>query len=431
LGRKMAAFPLHPRFSRLFIEASKRGCLHLAVQIAALSQDRSILLPVQNKEEEERRLNALTIPELEESDIYLELKAFQLAEENRFGMDFCRSFGIHAGSARTAARAANQFLAITRRMDLQPEPPEWSDWTQIGKCLLAAFSDQLAKRLDRGTLRCDLVHQRRGTRRRESVVDSEWFIASEIEERNVKGSVQIMLGKNSAVSTDWIEELFSEEIKEHDDLEWDPWQKKVRKLQSKRFRGVAFFEKELMEISKDEAAIVVAQQISQGNIKLKRWNQQVESLIERINFVARHFPEYEISPIENDDRTLIIEQLIYGKTTEKELNQLEVLPAIMDWLSPEQVPMLEINAPEVIKTNGKGKLKIRYEDGKAILSARIQQLYDRSPVLIGNRVPVTYELLAPNYRPVQVTDDLESFWENSYPMIKKELKGRYPRHEWR
>ena len=85
----------------------------------------------------------------------------------------------------------------------------------------------------------------------------------------------------------------------------------------------------------------------------------------------------------------------------------------------------------MLVTEDRGKLKIRYENGRAILSARIQQLYDHPPVLIADRVPVLYELLAPNYRPVQITEDLEAFWKTSYPSIKKELKGRYPKHEWR
>lgn len=431
LGRKMAAFPLHPRYSRLFIEAAGRGCLRPAVQLAALGQERSILLPLKDKRNREKREHFLRDGLSSDSDILMELRALHLAIENGFNLDYCRSWSIHSAAARVAHQASQQFLRIAQAQGLHPEPEEWSDWDQLGKCLLTAFSDQLAKRLDGGTLRCELVHDRRGTRRRESVVDNEWFLSTEIEERNIQGGVLVMLGKNTPIEAEWIEELFPNEIMHTDGVFWDQWKKRVRKVARRTFRGIALFEKESLEIEKDLAAAIIAKQVHEGNLRLKKWNHKVESLIERINFVSQHFPEYEIVPIHDDDRITIIEQICYGAVTEKELQSLEVIPAVTDWLTQEQLPMLDLCAPKMIQTVEKGRLKIRYEKGRAILSARIQQLYDHKPVLIADRVPVVYEILAPNQRPVQITEDLDAFWETSYPMIRKDLKGRYPKHEWR
>ena len=430
LGKKMAAFPLHPRYSRLFIEATARGCLRPAVEAAALSQDRPILLPVRDKREEEKREQALLDGAAADSDILMELRALHLAREQHFRTEFCRTLSIHAGAARIADRAASQFLGIAQRQGLIPEPEEWSDWEALGKCMLAAFSDQLAKRLDKGTLRCDLAHGRRGTRRRESLVEGDWFISTDIEERNVQGSVQLMLGRNTPIELDWIEELFPDEIASEDGVFWDPWKKRVRKVARRTFRALILFEKESAEVDKDAAAAIIADQVVQGNLKLKKWNHKVEALIERINFISQHFPEYEIVPIREEDRITLVEQICYGAITEKDLEQAEVLPVVTDWLTQEQLAMLEPCAPEIIQTE-RGRLKIRYEKGRAILSARIQQLYDQSPLLIANRVPVVYEILAPNQRPVQITENLEAFWSSSYPAIRKELKGRYPKHEWR
>src|SRR5690606_33746792 len=101
--------------------------------------------------------------------------------------------------------------------------------------------------------------------------------------------------------------------------------------------------------------------------------------------------------------------------------------------TPEQAPMLDLCAPERIDLPSGAHARIRYEpDCSAVLSATVQQLYDApSRVLIGDRVPVTFEILAPNRRPVQVTSDLGAFWTGSYPEVRKQLKGRYPKHEWR
>ena len=431
LGRQLSAFPLHPRYSRLFVEAAQHDCMQLAATIAALSQDRSILLPLNNKRDEEARIETLCDDETQNSDLLMELKAFVMVANKNFDLHYCRQLGVHAGAARTAARMKDQFMRIAERQGLQIEAPQRSDWFAIRRCIFVAFSDFLSKRLDKGTLRCALAHGKKGLRRRESEVDSEWFVSTEIEERNVKGNVQVMLARNSEVDPAWIQEVFPSELRSREQAFWDPWQKRVRKTRQVIFRDILINEKESLEISDDEAAALIAEQVATGELKVKSWNHRVEVLIERINFVSEHFPEYEIAPILPEDRVTLLEQICYGAKTEKDLNSIEVIPAIRQWLTVEQLPMLDTCAPELIQTEGKGKLNLRYENGKVILSARIQQLYDQEPILIAQRVPVVYEMLAPNRRPVQVTEDLQAFWTTSYPMIKKDLKGRYPKHEWR
>lgn len=431
LGNTLSAYPLHPRYSRLFVEAAQKDCLRLAVSVAALSQERSILVPLNDKSSEQRRLQRLTDEETQNSDLLMELKALVMAETRKFDIQFCRELGIHSGTARGVQRIANQFLQIAKAQRLPIEPEVRSDWFALRKCIFIAFSDSLARRLDRGTLRCALAHARKGTRRRDSEVQCEWFVSTQIEERDVKGKVQVMLSRNSEVDPDWIQECFPGEIATETGVYWDKWQKRIRNTENTTFRTIVLSEKESSEISHEEAAALIATKVASGELKLKCWNHRVEDLIERINFVSEHFPEYEVPPITTEDRVTLLEQICYGATTEKDLNALEVIPAIRDWLTAEQLPMLDTCAPEKIPTNSKGKLKLRYENGRAILCARIQQLYDMEPVHIANRVPVVYEILAPNHRPVQVTDDLETFWINSYPAIKKDLKGRYPKHEWR
>ena len=430
LGQRLAEFPMHPRYARLFIEASQRECLQLAAFTAAMLQDRSILLPLQHRNEMQIRLESLSDEETHDSDVLMELKAFLIAKQANFSTDRCRELGIHVGAARAAARASEQFLQIADRQGLAIEPLHRSDWFAFRKCLFLAFSDSLARRLDQGTLRCALAHGKKGTRRRESAVDAEWFVSLEMEERQVKGSVQVLLGRNSSVQPEWISQWFPDQIQTCETAYWDPWQKRVRQTRSVQFREIEMESKEIAEIDEEVAANLIAREVIEGRLKLKAWNHRVEAYIERINFVAHHFPEYEIAPITASDRITLLEQVCYGALTEKALQAVEILPTIQEWLRAEQQALMDDCAPEHLGT-ARGKLKVRYESTRAILSARIQQLYDLSPIKIAGRVPVVYEILAPNHRPVQVTDDLDAFWSTSYPAIKKELKGRYPKHEWR
>ncbi len=111
------------------------------------------------------------------------------------------------------------------------------------------------------------------------------------------------------------------------------------------------------------------------------------------------------------------------------------MPVLQEWLNPALVPLVDRFAPEKLELSNGHRARIRYEpDGTAIASATIQRLYDvpqRELVVAEGRLQLKVELLAPNQRPVQVTDDLDAFWTGSYEKIKKDLKGRYPKHEWR
>jgi ATP-dependent helicase HrpB len=102
-------------------------------------------------------------------------------------------------------------------------------------------------------------------------------------------------------------------------------------------------------------------------------------------------------------------------------------------LSPQQAMLIEQEAPERINLASGRQVKLSYERGKApILAARIQELFGlkETPKIASGRIPVLMHLLAPNYRVQQITPDLASFWKNTYEDVRKELKGRYPKHPW-
>ena len=110
------------------------------------------------------------------------------------------------------------------------------------------------------------------------------------------------------------------------------------------------------------------------------------------------------------------------------------MPVLREWLRPEQLAVLDTYLPERLTMANGRKSRIEYRtEGPPILSARIQELYgiEGKFTLGQGRVPVKIQVLAPNKRPIQVTDDLTNFWREQYPKVKAELSRRYPRHEWR
>ena len=110
------------------------------------------------------------------------------------------------------------------------------------------------------------------------------------------------------------------------------------------------------------------------------------------------------------------------------------MPVLREWLTAEQLAVLDLYLPErLVMANGR-KSRLTYPpEGPPVLSARIQELYGVDGAFtVGNgRIPVKIEVLAPNHRPIQITDDLTRFWREMYPQVKAELSRRYPRHEWR
>ena len=126
--------------------------------------------------------------------------------------------------------------------------------------------------------------------------------------------------------------------------------------------------------------------------------------------------------------------MCYGSYGARELKDKPVMPALRDWLRPEQLAVLDDYLPEKLTMGNGRKARLTYhKEGPPVLSARIQELFgvDGRFTIAHGRVAVKFEVLAPNHRAIQVTDDLTSFWRDMYPKVKAELSRRYPRHEWR
>ena len=131
---------------------------------------------------------------------------------------------------------------------------------------------------------------------------------------------------------------------------------------------------------------------------------------------------------------LVLETQCEGCLTWRQANESSALAAIRDWLGKEKTARLESLAPERMPLPGGKSAKVKYGKGReAVISAKIQDLYGlrKLPVIGGGKVAVTLEILGPNQRPLQVTQDLASFWDKTYPAIKPDLQRKYPKHEWR
>lgn len=433
VGRRMLRFPMHPRYARMFLAAQDLGCVRSVALMAALTQGRNFLLRGVDRRTEEAREELFGAET--ESDFFLLMRAWRYADKANYQPDACRRLGIHIQAVRQVGPLFEQFLEIAAAEKLDVAEKR-IDGVAVRKCVLLGFSDHLARRLDQGTLRCELVHRRRGVVARESAVQrAPLLVAAEITEVESRGEVNTLLSLNTAVEEAWLRELFPEDFQDAGGVVYDESQRRVVARRERRFRDLVLESRATADEPSDgEAAALLAREVQAGRIVLTEWNEAVEQWITRVNCLAKWWPELEVNPITDADRATLIEQVCYGSHGARELKDKPVMPVLRDWLLAEQLAVLDEYLPERIEMANGRRARVTYHpDGPPVMSARIQELYGvPGRFTLGHgRVPVRIEVLAPNQRPIQVTDDLTNFWKEQYPKIKTELSRRYPRHEWR
>jgi ATP-dependent helicase HrpB len=416
----------------MLLAAEKHRCVRAIALIAAVTQGRNLLRRADGKQTRADRDDLLGADD--DSDLFILTRAFRFAEKSNFDPRRCGQLSINAAAAREGAQLWEQFIAIARDEGLNVEPQEAAPGA-IQRCILAGFPDQVAVRLDQGTLRCALVHGRRGVLARESVVHRALLlVASEIREiESGDKERQVLLTLATRIEEDWLRELFPEAFADRVDVAFDATARRVMGRRQTTFHDL-ILRSEAVDPPVEQAAALLAEQVIAGTCPLKNWDNAVEQWILRVNFVATTFAEFAVPAIGEEDKRLIIEQICSGAFGYKEIKERAVWPAVKSWLSAAQQQVIEQFAPERIELPNARKVKITYGvSGPPSVAARIQDLYgvERNLTLGRGRIPLVIQVLAPNHRPIQITSDLEGFWRDAYPRIKKELQRKYPKHEWR
>ena len=426
-GRLLTRFPLHPRLSRLLHAALEEDCVAEACFAAAVHQAGGCFT---RKATRSQREDFQEPDDL--SDFEAEWRAAGRARQLRFDPRACQGDGIHGGQVRETLKAYEQLLGIAKRQGMNPGEATFEiRREELARALLAAFSDHVAVRRGSATLACQVVGGRRGKVAEGSMARTcEIFLATEMTE--VQGrETTVHLSGCSIVRREWLEHLFPGELRTSDGAVFDEATRRVVQCQRVTFRDLVIEEKSGGEAAPEAGAALLAERVVDGSLKLKKWDGKVERWIRRLNFLAEARPDLEMPAIGEDERALIIAQVCMGARSYKEIKDREVWPALEEWLSAPQKAALGSYAPERLTLANGREVRVRYEDEGPVIGIKVQQLYgvEETPAIAGN--PVRVEILAPNQRPWQVTRDLPSFWENGYAQMKKDLAGRYPKHEWR
>ena len=419
-GREMSRMPVHPRLARMMLRASELKCPALGADIAALLSGRDILY---------RGGAGNSSGDSYGGDPGMEGRLDVL---RGWRQDKKRSRPAEQWTLRNADMTSKQ-LGRLLQADRKTMPKDIADHDMTSRLLLRAYPDRVAMRREGSEDRFVLALGR-GVRlsRKNNIRDSRFIIAVNVDSGE-KGEGLVHLAE--PVTEDLVRQECRESIRTVKRIEWDRRELKIIAAMEERL-GALLLSSRPFNPTDDEAVPILCEPIRSGAVMIS-FSKQARLLQGRVGLMRRTFPE-EAWPDLSDERLLSapgdwLAPYLGGIRNERALAGLDILPAIKAQLSWEQAKLLDERTPTSIVVPSGNRVSLDYTAGDVpVFAVKLQEMFGLAdtPVIANGRVKVLIHLLSPARRPVQVTSDLKGFWDNGYQQVKKELKGRYPRHPW-
>lgn len=413
LGRAMARLPVQPRLARLLIEGQRLGDTARAALAAALLSERD---PFPRS----------THAHGTRSDLLDRVEA--LEDFERYGRTATPLGDLNRSATKFVLHARDQLIRLVRggkknaalRAAAQPDA--------LLRALLAAFPDRVARRRGVGDAR-GLMVGGRGVRLASSsgVRESELFLCVDVD----AGQTEALVRQASAVEREW---LSTKLLNRSDQVAFDADAERVTARRCLRYKDLILEETPLSLPADERTAQVLAEAAAARLPRvLPADDAPAAQFRTRVRCLRQWLPELQLPTFDEEQLRGLLPWLSNGRRSFAELRSGPWLDLFRGGLTATQMQAVEREAPERIEVPSGSRLALRYEEGRPpVLAVRIQEVFGLTdtPRIAAGRVRVLLHLLGPNYRPQQVTDDLASFWANTYPLIRKELRARYPKHAW-
>jgi ATP-dependent helicase HrpB len=432
LGRTLARLPVHPRLGRLLIEGRRLGHAERAALAAALLAERDPFrrpdIPVRPSANlPGGNVRSAPMPATT-SDILDRVEALETFQRDGHYHGPLGALNRHA--ARFILRARDQLVRSLRQKKLPPAVPLSGGSPDEGllRSLLAAFPDRVVRRREPGS-RKGVIVGGRGVHLAPSsgVLQSELFLAIDVD----AGQTEALVRQASAIQRDW---LPPELLKSTIEVAFDPASEKVSARRKLRFEDLLIEESSAALPDDEESArtLPAAAELQLDRV-LPALDTPAGSFRLRVQWLRQVMPELALPALDENDLRPFLPTLCRGCRSFDDLRRADWLGIFHSALTYAQRQALDREAPERLVVPSGSRLTLSYEVGRPpVLAVRIQEMFGLrdTPRLAAGRVKVLLHLLAPNHRPQQVTDDLASFWANTYPQVRKDLRARYPKHAW-
>jgi ATP-dependent helicase HrpB len=410
-GRALARLPAHPRLAQLLTVAAARGVGALGADLAALLSERD---PLRGADADiASRLDALRRGGGEPAT---------LARVRRIASQLRRLVQVDGATASERGASA-------------------ADVDRAGLLLAAAYPDRIGRRRAAGERRYALTNGR-GVEfvQVDRLSGSEFIVAVDVDDRDREGRVRLA----AAIDRSDIDAVWGERIQRRDEVDWSVRDAAVVARRVERLDALLLAEKPLNPPPPELTAVAMLEGVRQLGLDALPWDDDSRQFVARVRFATGltgpgtlavptvDWPAFDAEALlrELDDW---LAPWLEGVTRRAHLARLPLLEALRARLGHERLGRLEQLAPTHVALPTGNRARIDYVDDLApVAQMRMQEVFGlaTTPRIGGGRVAVTFRLLSPAQRPLQVTRDLASFWGNAYAEVRKDMRGRYPRHYW-
>jgi ATP-dependent helicase HrpB len=399
-GTEMLGLPLHPRLAHMVLRGKEMGWGSLACDLAALLSERDPL-----------RSGPGPAP----ADVHLRLQLMQANDSEAKG---------RTRLMRTVAGDLRRHIGVSARDQEVGEE---------GVLLGFAYPDRLAQRRGGDTPRYLLANGRGAVLPEgDGLGAMPWLAVAQLDGAAREARI-FMAGRISKAD---IEKHFAERIREQDSVSWDEASGAVLARRQRRLDALVLEDKPATAVTPETLAQGLLEAVRQRGLDVLPWTPALRNLQARVGFLRRvlgaQWPDLSDAALLKDLDSWLPPWLS-GMSRLSHLQRLPLHDALMGLMDHTQRRQLEEQAPSHVTVPSGSSIRVDYTEGETpVLRVKLQEMFGLAdtPRLAGGKVPVMLHLLSPAQRPVQVTQDLKGFWQRTWPEVKKELKGRYPKHQW-
>lgn len=418
-GRRMAELPMHPRLAHMVLQAQALGALAMACDIAALLSERDPL-----------RTDPGAAPDADLETRLPLLRGPRSALPSGQQVDTDALRRIRLESDRLRASLGNHTTG--RPADRGDRPSQPDAPADVGLLLAFAYPDRIAQlrapRSGRFLLRNGNGATLQGA---QSLSDAAYVVAVELDGRRPESRIFLA----AAIELADIERHFGDQISVGREIAWDPREHAVIARERELLGAIVLAERQLRDPDPAAVSAALLDGVRREGIEALPWSDGAGSLRRRLAFL--HHVDASWPDVSD---TALVETLgdwlgphVGGARSLTDLGRLDLAGALLSLLTWEQRAAIDDLAPTHIVVPSGSRIAIDYGDVEApVLAVRLQEMFGLAdtPRIARGAVPLTVHLLSPAQRPVQVTRDLAGFWRTSYFEVRKELRGRYPKHHW-
>jgi ATP-dependent helicase HrpB len=411
-GRKMVEIGLHPRLAHMIIRADELDLGGLACELAALLNERDIIIKETEFANVDLRLRVEVIRR------YIsEGKSLAAAYGYSLNQNACRQVAIEIQHWKTEF---GYFASLNHEEDLEA----------CGILLAFAYPDRIAERKAAGRY---LLRNGRGAYLTEmqQLSNADYLVVAELDDKGIESRIFLAAALPFAA----LEKHFKQQMEIETSIAWEHESMSVKARKLVRL-GAIVFRNDPLNTPHNEAIVnALIQGIETEGLEILPWTRAARQLQQRIICISQNEQGW---PKVSDHHLLVnlkdwLTPQLHGKKNRDDLQRLHLFDSIQSMLNWEQRRELDIYAPTHLVVPSNSNIPIDYSDPAApFVAVRLQEMFGlaETPRIARGKVVLTLHLLSPAQRPVQVTRDLASFWRNAYYEVKKDLKGRYPKHYW-